>query len=182
MNDTCVVDFDETLLTVDSTTYLIFGERLYTNPFILFFGLLFLFVRTLFPRSWQIGIRRHAKYRVLKALHRSGEKRIVDAYSEKFAQLLNKSLLHTIQNQYKHVYVISSAWRPIIQATLAKAGISNFNIIATEFTEDFANFSTCWHEEKAKKIQALRLAPFDFYTDSYDDAPLMRLAANVIMV
>ncbi|MFA5129318.1 MAG: HAD family hydrolase [Patescibacteria group bacterium] len=182
MEKTCVVDFDETLLTLDSTRYMLIKERLYLRLPILFFGLLFLLARALFPRTWQVGIRRRAKYATLLTLHRSGEDRVIQKYSKDFSQRLNTKLIDTLRHTYQNIYVVSSAWRPLIQATLAEAGIADFQIIGTELTNDFSQFSTCWGEEKARRVQALALLPFDLYTDSKDDAPLMRMASNVIMV
>ena len=182
MDRVCVVDFDETLLTVDSTKYLVFRERLYLQLPILFWGLLFLLARAILPRSAQSGIRRRAKYLVLRALDKLGEEKIVEKYSKFFSKSLNFELLKKIRERYKEVYIISAAWQAIIQGALAYAGVLDFKIFGTRYTENFGDFSICWHEAKARQARELGLSGFDLYTDSYDDEPLMKLANKVTMV
>lgn len=182
MEKVCVVDFDKTLLTVDSTKYMIFKERLYLRLPVLFWGMVFLFASILLPRGAQIPIRRRAKYQVLKAISSLGETPVLEKYSKIFSGLLNRELLKDIRRNYKGIYVITSAWQPLVRATLEKAGVMDFEIFGTEFTINFKNFKTCWHEEKAKLARRLGLSQFDLYTDSKDDEPLMKLASKVVMV
>lgn len=178
----CVVDFDETLLSVDSTKYMVFGERLYLRLPILFWGVGFLLVRLILPRAWQYPVRRRLKYLVLGELVRRGEKQMIEKYSKILSGFAVLELLDRIKIGYSVVYVISSAWRPLVAAVLARVGAGEFKVIATELTPDFENFHICWHQEKAKVARSLGLAGFDLFTDSYDDKPLMRLAKKVIMV
>lgn len=182
MSSICIVDFDETLLKVDSTRYIIRSEKLYFQPRIFAWGIVFIFAKFFLPKKLQLPIRYRAKYAILWELKKRGEARMLEKYSKIFAQFLNFELVKKIQNSYQKVYVISAAWEPLIRATLEQAGISGWTVHGTKFTEDFSKFKTCWNINKVKIVKELGIANFDLYTDSQDDRPLMELAEKTYMV
>ncbi|MFA5022530.1 MAG: HAD family hydrolase [Patescibacteria group bacterium] len=178
----CVVDFDETLLSVDSTAYIIKNEKLYFNWRLVFWVAMFFLVKFFLPRRCQFAVRQRAKYAVLNILQKKGQDKMITKYAKIFSSRLDFELINHIQKNYSKIYVISSAWQPLILATLASAGVAGFQVIGTVMTQNFADFRICWYTNKVAVIQKMKLDKFDLFTDSDDDRPLMKLAQKVTIV
>ena len=177
----CVVDFDKTLLTVDSMFFILRREKLYLEPFVLMWGVVWLGALIL-PREYQLFIRRHLKFHLLRILKKRADREIIERYAKIFAAYINKELVVFLQKNYTTVIVISSSWEPLISATLRQADLSRFAVYGTRFTEDFSHFWVCWYTNKLKVLDALKITDFDLFTDSTDDLPLMRRARNFFIV
>lgn len=176
----CLVDFDNTLLKADSMAYIVRKERLFFNPVIFFWGVIFWFATNFLPNHLQFYVRRKFKFAVLKAIKRRGEKQILDAHSLGMSLRLDHALIDKLNNEYERIFVVSSSWKPVVESVLLRAGIKNFVVYATEYNENFSDFRNCWFTNKIKILNDLKIEHFDLFTDSLDDEPLVSRANRVI--
>ena len=88
----CIVDFDKTLIGIDSIFYILVGERLLLQPRILFWGVVLAITRLFVPFRKQFYIRRKLKFEILKTLHSVGTEKIFDIYAPLLAKHINGRL------------------------------------------------------------------------------------------
>jgi phosphoserine phosphatase len=178
----CIVDFDKTLINIDSMLYILMNERLFLSPPILFWGIILVVIRPFTSFRGQFYIRRKLKFEILKALHNMGEKKILNFYVPALARRINGRLVSYLMEKYERICVISSSWQPLIEATLKQEGISGWVVFGTKFSKDFRKFDICWNVNKLKVLRNNEIKDFDLFTDSYEDAPLMKEAKNIFIV
>ena len=181
MTKTAIVDFDKTLISKDSIMTIILGEKLYLKPKIFYRGVILAFAILFLGKKSQIAYRTRFKFQVLSALNTNKEV-IIEKYVQRLEKSLNRSLLEDF-GQYERLIIISSAWKPFIQAYVDKhVRKFNFEIFATDFTPKIESFKICWYTQKLEILSALGVQDFDLFTDSYDDKPLMKQASRVFLV
>lgn len=178
----CVVDFDETLLEIDSVAYILTKERLFLYPKVLFWGgILFLF-KPLLSKSRQIYLRRKLKFSIMNAIDSIGLEKVFNKYAKLLSQYLNDKLADFLLANYDRIYVVSSSFQDLIQMILKEGNMKNLQVFGTVFTPEFKDFSICWNVNKIDVIEKNNIKNFDLYTDSYDDKPLMARAKNTFLV
>lgn len=179
----CVVDFDKTLLDTDSTVFILKKERLFLHPEILFWGTALYSLRRILPYEKQDYIRRHLKFAILRRLAGQREE-ILRKYSALLKPFLNIDLVGFLTQNYEKIYVVSSAWQPLVVAVLREAGIKDWPVVATVYVPDFHNFRTCWYARKIDAVKNIGLGAggFDLFTDSHEDMPLSRMANKTFWV
>ncbi|MGC9610766.1 MAG: HAD family hydrolase [Minisyncoccia bacterium] len=178
----CIVDFDETLINIDSIFYILVNERLFLKPLVLFWGIALVIIKSFISYQSQFFIRRKLKFQILKSLHNIGEVKILDLYAPILAKRINERLVNHLAGKYERICVISSSWQPLIETTLKYGGINNWIVFGTKYNEDFKKFDICWNVNKLKILEENSIKDFDLFTDSYEDAPLMKRAANIFFV
>lgn len=179
----CVVDFDKTLISVDSIFFILVRERLFLQPRILFWGIALVIVKLFASFKKQFYIRRKLKFEILKTFYSIKAGRIFDIYAPLLARRINRRLADYLLDKYKRVYIISSSWRPLIEAVLKHEGINNdWIIFGTEYKEDFRKFDICWNVNKLKILRENGIKDFDLFTDSWEDLPLIERAENYFIV
>lgn len=180
---TAIVDFDETLLLRDSLLHIITRERLYLQPKIFFLGGILFTAKYLLPREKQVPFRTRFKHAVLRALIARGQDQIIKKYTHQLAPLLNRDLLDHLKKNYTKVLIFSAAWEPFIAQYLRQNAPELVDgIYATEFSDAISEFSICWYTQKLKGLDELKVGPFDLFTDSLDDAPLIARATKSFLV
>ena len=107
---------------------------------------------------------------------------VIDKYVQVLEKSFNRYLLEYF-GQYERLIIVSSAWEPFIQAYVAKhAQKFNFEIFGTNFVPEIESFKICWYTQKLEILNNLGVQDFDLFTDSHDDAPLMKQASKVFLV
>lgn len=179
---TTVVDFDKTLITIDSTVLMLRDGYAYSSFSILFWGVVLWVVRFVLPYSRQIFIRRKFRYALFKEIYRRGAVDILTRYVEKLTPYVNEDLIRYVSEHYDKVYVSTTAWKDLVEAILARKNIRGWIVHGTEYNTDFHRFYTCWHEAKVERLKACGVGHFDVFTDSEEDQPLMNAADHVFLV
>ncbi|MBI2989758.1 MAG: haloacid dehalogenase-like hydrolase [Candidatus Magasanikbacteria bacterium] len=179
---TAVVDFDKTLLTVDSTMRMLRDGYTYSSPIILWWGIVLFGVRFILPYQRQVFFRRKFRHALFKEVYRRGAARVTDEYAEKLFPFVNEDLVRYINEQYNRVYVSTAAWKDLVEAILARKNIKGWIVHGTEYDPDFNRFSTCWHMAKVDRLKTENLEHFDVFTDSEEDRPLMDAADRIFLV
>ena len=160
----CLIDFDKTLINVDSCRYIFKKDKLYLK--IPIYTIIYLLNLTL-PKRYQV------KYRLIfkKKLYQF----IDDKYIDYFKSQINHTLIDIIKGKrYDYIVIISSTKLDIIQHTLK------------DVFEVDCILSNCWNIRKVEKLQ--RKFPywnrhtFHLFTDSYDDKPLMKICKETYIV
>ena len=180
---TAIVDFDETLLLEDSLMHILMSERLYLQPKILLLGGVLFIAKLMLSREKQVPFRTRFKHEVLRVLISRGQEQIVQKYARQLSPLLNRELLNHLKTNYAKVLIFSSAWRPFIERfLLLNAPELSARVYATEFSDTISGFRICWYTQKLKGLDELKVGPFDLFTDSFDDAPLIARAEKCFLV
>jgi hypothetical protein len=183
MEKTCIVDFDETLLTIDSLRYILKKEKFFLYPPILFWGGLFFLFKNFLAKKNQIAIRKRVKFFIIKKIHLIGEEKILSKYSSILSQYLNINLIDFLINNYKKRYIISSSWQSLIENVLKEKGIKGFIVFGVFYSEKFVDFKNYyWNIGKVSVIMENNIGEFDLFTDSYDDRPLMEKSKNAFLI
>ncbi len=177
----CVIDFDETLIRVDSLWYILKRERLWKSPRLFGWGVCLWVARSVLSRTGQLPVRRRFKFILLGLLQARGSK-LIDKYALEFQPFLNKELIDRVSQAYPCPVVITSSWEPLALAVLERGGLGNWRVKGTVLTARFADFQICWHANKLVALSQLSITTFDLFTDSEDDRPLMEKAQSVTMV
>jgi len=186
-----LVDFDGTLIFADSLSYIFINEKWYFDWKLFVFGIALFAVKLLFKDiNRQIPIRSIFKKRLLEKI--GAQPAIIDKYSTVFKPKINYKLIDFINSQNYDSIIIASASdenliKNLIGGLLKLDAVlsNNYKNIERDISKD-RNFETCWHSVKLNKIQKyfgdLRGIKFHLYTDSYDDAPLMRISEKIYFI
>lgn len=178
--NTCIVDFDDTLLKTDSLRYILKRERLYLNPSILWWGAWLFVLQFILPRPKQLWARNRLKFKLINILEEKREY-YLQKYTPYFISYINFDLVNKLKSEYSQLLVVTASWEPLVKKILNDAGLF-FVVYGTVRKENFKDFYTNWNINKLKVINSLNLSNFDLYTDSCDDAPLIRLANKVVYI
>ncbi|MBW8038491.1 MAG: haloacid dehalogenase-like hydrolase [Planctomycetes bacterium] len=184
MQNIAVVDFDRTILNVDSLKYILIKEKLYLDPMLFAFGAL-LFGNIAFNRTKQkqLFVRNLFKKRLLLLINRL-DKRKFDKYVEYFKNHLNHDLLRILNENYSKIFIVSASEATLIE-NVVSLQLNTFAVIANNM-KHLENFETCWGINKVKFLQhkagdEISLA-FDVFTDSLDDRPLIMMSNRAFLV
>ncbi len=179
-----LIDFDETLLSIDSLKYILKVEGWHFNFEVLTKGILLAIVLKLKLKFCEIKVRSAFKKKVLELYAKLPlEKK--EMYIAYFRSELNHSVIEFIKKQnYDQKIIVSASESGLIQAVLR--GVLDWNqVVANHLSNSREPFRTCWGKEKLERIKN---APFfknsflELYTDSKDDLPLMQIAHVVYWV
>lgn len=178
-----LVDFDRTLVRVDSLAYIFRQEKWYLQPKLAFLGLLVALVQVL-PGSLQIDSRSLFKKALFKQLQKLPKATFRD-YVTFFRSQINTVLVSWLkQKGYKQIIVLSASDKTLIEQTL-KGSLRSSAILANR-KEDLTSFRTFWHREKVIQLQRtlgdLNRYALELYTDSYADLPLMQLSQKTYLI
>lgn len=179
---TAVVDFDKTLLKIDSTMWMLRDGYACGSLSIVFWGVILFFIRLLLPYSRQVFFRRKFRYVLFQEIYRRGATGVINEYAKKFAPFLNQELVQHIQSNYDKVFISTAAWKDLVEAIFANENIKGWVVQGTEYTQNFNKFKTCWYQEKVTRLETLGVTRFDLFTDSEEDQPLMNVAEHVFLV
>tara|TARA_A100001015_G_scaffold302043_1_gene389756 strand:- start:746 stop:1315 length:570 start_codon:yes stop_codon:yes gene_type:complete len=183
-NKIALIDFDKTLIEVDSLGLIFLKEKLYLNTKLFFYGFI-LFLCKCFPKNKQLYIRSLFKKNLLKLIKLLPENKL-DEYISDFKEKLNKDLVRDIKSEnYDLIFVVSASEESIIEKVLD--GELEVNaIISNKITHLSKNFITCWGVEKLHRLKELieieQFKEIHVYTDSYDDKPLLDIATKEIIL
>lgn len=196
-----VVDFDNTLISEDSFSYILKKERWYLDPGVLCCGIRLAFCLALQDRKSHGGRKVSAQAEDLAARSRFKEKLLQkyaklpenarNGYAEHFRTVLHRPLIARLQSaEYDCIVVASASEKHLIEATLQ--GVLHVDrIIANDESlmrnaEGGAVFRTCWGPEKARRfveeVPDYREYETDVYSDSMSDKPLFDLSDHAFMV
>ena len=194
MSKLCLVDFDETLITVDSLKTVMKRERWYLSPELLMAGagIVASKLHSKFVPGQSDADRLRARSRFKLILLRKFRELPADRrieYTEFFKKHINHDLTEEIRAAgYDRIVVISASETGLIREVLSDV-LPDCEVIANECPdtqESAAEFRTCYG---AEKVVRLRIAIPDYagyditvYTDSYSDRPLMDIAGTTHMV
>lgn len=183
MQKICLVDFDNSLIKLDSLVYITKQEKLYLKPNLFFKGVL-LFFAFLLPKKNQIFFRSIYKKSILFEIKKISEDR-KNHYIKYFQKQINFFLLDLILRQkYDKIIIISASEKNIIKQTLE--GVVKYDkIIANNFNK-LKNFVSCWNFKKLECLEEylgnLDNYEFELYTDSFDDLPLMEISHKTYII
>lgn len=182
MQNIAVVDFDRTILDVDSLKYILIKEKFYLNPKLFALGVL-LFWSIAFNRKNQLFARNLFKKRLLLLIDRL-DKRKFDKYIEYFKNHLNHDLLRILNENYPKIFIVSASEATLIANVIA-GQLNTFTVIANNMKR-LENFETCWGINKVRflqqKVGGEISAGFDAFTDSLDDRPLIMMSNRAFLV
>jgi phosphoserine phosphatase len=182
MRRIALVDFDGTLISIDSLVYMCKRERMYFSPGFLLGGARIVLAKN--PAS-RLAARSAFKRRMLARLRRLTDAKI-ESYAEYFArQKMSHVLEHIARERYDEIVVVSASERHVIEKTLARVpDIAVTAVIANDW-DNLDNFVTCWGEEKVRRVREMfgdAAAEYTAYTDSMHDAPLIAFANMAFLV
>lgn len=175
-----VVDFDKTLIKVDSTVLMLKTEGWYLSPTILFWGGILFIWKLVAPLNSQYWLRRKFRHSLFQKIYHDQQK-FIEKYTPLLTETLNQDLLNYIESHYDKVYLSTAAWKDLAEQVLQKHNL-NWPVYGTEYHPEFRRFFTCWHAEKVRRLQASGISNFDVFTDSDEDGPLMEAAQKVFLV
>tara|TARA_S200000501_G_C20675400_1_gene678215 strand:- start:91 stop:660 length:570 start_codon:yes stop_codon:yes gene_type:complete len=183
-NKIALIDFDKTLIKVDSLGQIFLKEKLYFNNKLFIYGSLLFFCKCL-PKNKQLFIRSLFKKNLLKKIKLLSEKKL-DDYISNFKEKLNRDLVKGIKSEnYDLIYVLSASEESIIEKVL-DGELKVDAIISNKINQLSKNFRTCWGEEKLHRLKALieieKVKEIHVYTDSNDDKPLLDIATKEIIL
>jgi phosphoserine phosphatase len=184
MQNIAVVDFDRTILNVDSLKCILIKEKLYLDPVLFAFGVLLL-ANIAFKRKKQkqLSVRNLFKKRLLLLINRL-DKRKFDKYVEYFKNHLNLDLLRILNENYPKIFIVSASETTLIENIIA-GQLNTFTVIANNMKR-LENFETCWGINKVRFLQQKAggeiSSGFDVFTDSLDDGPLIMKSKRAFLV
>lgn len=184
MQNIAVVDFDRTILNVDSLKYILIKEKLYLDPVLFASGVL-LFANIAFKRKRQkqLVVRNLFKKRLLLLINRL-DKRKFDKYVEYFKNHLNHDLLRILNENYPKIFIVSASEETFIENVIA-GQLNTFTVVANNM-QHLENFETCWGINKVRFLQQKAgdeiSSGFDVFTDSLDDGPLIMKSKRAFLV
>ena len=184
MQNIAAVDFDRTILNVDSLKYILIKERFYLDPVLFALGVL-LFWSIAFNRKKQkqLFVRNFFKKRLLLLIDRL-DKRKFDKYVEYFKNHLNHDLLRILNENYSKIFIVSASEATLIENIVA-GQLNTFTVIANNM-KHLENLETCWGINKVKflqhKVGGEISFGFDVFTDSLDDRPLIMMSNHAFLV
>ncbi len=179
MQKIALVDFDHTLVRIDTLEYILKNERWWLNPIMIFWGaVLFVYLKVLnVSRSKQLYIRSQFKKELLDTFSKQNESWL-EKYVEYFKTKIHTPLIeHIGGQQYDSIIVVSASESNLIELVLKD--ILPVDVIIGNDSNNLSTFTTCWYSEKVRRLQEkvdLSNAHISVYTDSYDDTPLIELA------
>lgn len=179
---TAVVDFDKTLITIDSTTRMLRDGYAFGSPVIVWWGIVLGFAQLILSYDHQGFVRRKFRHALFREIYRRGASDVIMDYAEKLSPFVNVGLVEYISERYNKIYVSTSAWKDLVEATLVRKNIRGWIIHGTEYHEDFHKFYTCWHRAKVDRLKVCGVEHFDVFTDSEEDRPLMDAADRIFLV
>lgn len=190
MSKLCLVDFDETLITVDSLKTVMKRERWYLSPELLMAGAGIVASKFVPGQSDADRLRARSRFKLIllrKFRELPADRRI--EYTDFFKKHINHDLTEEIRAAgYDRIVVISASETGLIREVLADV-LPDCEVIANECPdtqEAAAEFRTCYGAEKVARLRSAipDYAGYDItvYTDSYSDRPLMDIAGTTHMV
>ena len=177
-----IVDFDETLITLDSLVYIMKKEKWYLRPDFLFLGGLIAFL-SLFSKKTALKFRSALKKRILKKA-----KALSDTKKQKYIDIFKKAintevLEHIKSGGYDEVTIASAGERHIIDAVIS--GILPIALNISNNWDRLDDFETCYGTEKLSRVLAAydaKSPDYYVYTDSMSDKPLMDIAKKTYFI
>lgn len=201
----CLVDFDDTLITVDSLRHIMKSEYWLFAPSLLIAGVrLFLCMlcdELIKPVAYRSGkkadphvagspiilrARSRFKYLMLTRYDRlSADKK--KKYTEYLRDHINLKVLDMIrESEYDRIVIISASDEGLIRDVLSDSLAGTLIIANSTDNTDIRSFRTCYGIEKVSRLsQAIpdyRDHEITVFTDSYSDRPLMELADTVYLI
>lgn len=176
-----VVDFDKTLIRVDSTEVMLRDGFWHASLPIIWWGGWVFLVRMFLPYTGQVWVRRKFRYALFRKIYQRPDE-LIAKYADILAKEINEEVVKYIQANYDTVIVSSAAWKELLVAILQRKNIMGWTIQATEYNPDFAKFTTCWYEEKVRRLKVANFNEFDVFTDSEEDRPLIKAGKKVFLV
>jgi phosphoserine phosphatase len=178
-----LVDFDGTLIRIDSLLYIFKCEKYYLNfNFILLAIRIFLF-KYLKNYDKEIRARSIFKRQLLIRYKNNIPQSRITKYTNYFHQLLNTNLLDILSESNETTIIISASETKLIKSVIGTK-IKNYIIIANKLNN---KFNTCYGKNKLIYLKKylggdLRKYSFTLYTDSFSDKPLMEICDKVYIV
>lgn len=185
MKKICLVDFDKTLISVDSILYIFYKEGMYLNLKLFVLGCIIFFTSKVLPKKNQFFFRNLFKKNILIQMSKFSSKKI-SYYAKFFQTKINIILVDFIkQNNYDEIIIISSSEENIIALTI-KDIFEKVKIISNKLPKTDEKFRTCWNIKKVENLNLilgnLKKYNFELFTDSLDDKPLMKISNKVYKV
>lgn len=179
-----VVDFDRTILNVDSLKCILIKGKFYFDlPLFAFGVLLFCSIVLNRRKRRQLFARNLFKKRLLSLIGRL-DKHKFDMYVEYFKNNLNHDLLRLLNKNYSKIFIVSASEATLIENVVARK-LNTFIVIANDM-KHLENFETCWGVNKVKSLRAQVGGEipfgFDVFTDSLDDYPLIMMSNRAFLV
>jgi len=184
MQKIAVVDFDRTILDVDSLKYILIKEKFYLDLVLFAFGVLLLW-SIVFNRKKrkQLFARNLFKKRLLLLIDRL-DKRKFNMYVEYFKNHLNHDLLRTLNENYSKIFIVSASEKTLIE-NVVEGKLNSFSVIANN-SKHLESFKTCWGVNKGEflrhQVSDEISSGFDVFTDSLDDYPLIMKSNRAFLV
>lgn len=183
-NKLCILDFDGTLVDIDTIRHMMINELWFLIPNVVF-CVFAICIGKLLCNRLEYKFRSLLKLILLKKILRLDPCKY-QRYIEYFREKLNHEVLHTIiKNRYDYIVIISASETDIIKKTLN--GFLTFDlIIANDMREISNKYRTCWKNEKVERLR--RAIPdfmsynIDLFTDSNDDKPLMAISGKIYII
>lgn len=187
---TAVVDFDETLIDLDSFSYMMRREKWFCRPAVTWAGVGLSLSLVTHRREGEARSRFKEK---LLGLYGEMEERKKQDYIRVFRGHLNRPLLDCIQKDHYDEIVILSASEEGLIARVLEGELSCTAVIANSLER--RPFTTCWGPEKVRRLkewmdenpvpgcsagESGRL--LTSYSDSDSDAPLLELSEHAYRV
>ncbi|MDP4119786.1 MAG: HAD family hydrolase [Bacillota bacterium] len=178
-----LVDFDETLIKVDSLAYILKKEKGFFDIPLIFCGF-FIIISKPFGDKAYIKARSYFKKRLLKLIKRlSQEKK--NKYIVYFRNCINQNVFDHIKNNgYDEVTIVSAGEQHIISATVD--GMLHINHIISNDWDHVDGFVTCWGTEKVRRVKEIYKDSnhyhFTLLTDSFHDGPLMEMCNKTYLI
>lgn len=178
-----LVDFDRTLIGVDSLAHILRQEAWFWQPKLAVLGLLMAILQVV-PYPFQLKVRSLFKQRLLKQLRRLPKAQWL-SYVAFFRSQLNIALISRLKRQgYQQIIVLSASDQALIKQTLR--GFLQPDSILANRKENLKAFRTVWHAEKVRRLRRalgdLEQYTFELFTDSYADLPLMQLSRKTYLI
>ena len=172
-----LIDFDKTIISVDSFIYILKKERWFFNIRIIWKVIEILIAKL--NHKDELEKRSSLKYILLSKyqfLPEEEKQKIVCQMKQK----INVDVIMSIRNMHPDLIVIASASETSLIDAVTKDVLNVNYIIANDYIADGASFRTCYGEEKAKRFKEAitDYQDYDIYvwTDSLSDKPIIDLA------
>lgn len=182
-----IVDFDKTLITVDSLVEIIFRQKFFYDLKLMwsFFLLAVAIFIARGNKQKQIAARSKVKKR-LAYLFKTNEDRINIQDIPYLKTKLNLSVLSDLKSKsYDKIIVASASFEELIY-NVCNNEIQLDKIVASKTNYTCKNYVTCWNSVKIWELEAcipdIWENEITVYTDSLDDAPLISKAKQVFWV
>jgi len=175
-----LIDFDGTLISVDSLKTIMKKEKLFFDIALCFWGMLII-LSQLFEKKTQLRARSGFKKRLLVLIKKLSDEKLTRNI-EYLKSKVNLGVIEHIKScGYDALCVVSAGERHIIGSVL-EGNLENYEIITNDW-DKLDGFTTCFGEEKVRRVKSkFANGNFTVYTDSVDDKPLSDIANKTYIV